>query len=199
MPIVDEQIKTFSFGSENKHLKIENGYLEFDGGKIILDTVTDIKYGVEPIQVDMFYIGRRFVIDLKSKENQVKIILKSYFDYHKTYFYEVFNRILKTIWKETTIRLIDESIETILQGGELAVGKCKISKDGILYSNHLITWADLTYQKKYEMITINCKSNPKIWTNMYFLQDYNVDVLKHILDWVYEYEGLQEIEDHRLE
>jgi hypothetical protein len=187
-------IKLTSFSNSDKLLKIEDNALQFDSAKIQLQSVKEFKYGIEPIQVDMFFVGRKFIIDLKSNEENIKIIFKSYFGFSKNYFNNLFNNILNKIWQETAVRISDDSIEKVLKGETIVVGKCQVFRLGIKINNFLISWHDLTYKLNYNRLTINCKSNSTVWTNLYYIKDYNVDVLMAILDWLYKHQGLEEIE-----
>jgi hypothetical protein len=188
-----QEIKTSSFGRVNKRLKISDGKLVFISHQIDLQSVTHFKYGVEPIQVDMFYVGRKLVIELKSDEH-VKIVFKSYFGFSWKDFSILYGNILSEVWQDTAIRIFDESIESLRRGETVTVGKCALSREGISFDNFKINLRDLSYQKNYNKLTLNSKSNAKIFTNLYYLEDYNVDVLMAVLDWIYKSDGLQELE-----
>jgi hypothetical protein len=188
-----QEIKTSSFGRVNKWLKISDGKLVFISKQIDLQSVTHFKYGVEPIQFDMFNVGRKLTIELRSDEC-VKIVFKSYFGFSWKYFSLLYGNILSEIWQDTAARIFDESIDSLRRGEMITVGKCSLGRDGIFFANFRINLRDLSYQKNYNKLTLNSKSNAKIFTNLYYLEDYNVDVLMAVLDWIYKKDGLQELE-----
>jgi len=190
---LEELIKITSFSKPDKILKILKDELIYDSSTINFNEVNCFKYGTEPIQLDMFHIGRRYVIDLKAEEKQVKIIFKSYFGISKTYFTNMFQEIINRIWKDVATRIIESTINTLVERGELKIGKCLITNKGIIISDILIPWIDLSYQKNYDRLTLNSKTNSKLWTNLYYLQDYNVDVLMVVLDWIFKENGLDEL------
>jgi hypothetical protein len=191
---LNERIKYSSFSSPDKELVIQGNELLFDFKKIKLDDVTEFKYGIEPIQVDMFSVGRKYIIDLKSKDEKVVIVFKSYFGLSKAYFDSLFNRTLIELWNGTAVRISDESINKIINGDSIVIGKCIVSLQGITYNNFLICWNDLIYQKRYNSLTISSRSNANAWTNLYYTQVYNVDVVMTVIDWIFKYDGLKEIE-----
>lgn len=57
-------IKVSSFGDVDKTVEIENNILTFNNQSILLSEVREIKYGIEPLRLDMFYVGRKYFIDL---------------------------------------------------------------------------------------------------------------------------------------
>jgi hypothetical protein len=88
---------------------------------------------------------------------------------------------------------VDESIDIIRNRQSLDIGKCQVSERGITWSGKLIQWSDLSYQKNYNRLTINSKSNLKVYTNLYYLENFNVDVLLGILHWIYKGDGIQQL------
>ena len=61
-----------------------------------------------------------------------------------------------------------------------------VKKDGILLYNFLIEWDDLVYQKNYNRLTINSRSNTKIWANLHYTETDNVQLLMSFLEWKFE-------------
>ena len=188
-----ELIKTNSLSSEKNQINIQDNILEFDNYRIDLNSITEMKYGLEPISFYKFYVGRKYKIELKNSDNVKSIILRSYFGLSSKYFHKVFTEILNNIWKYTGVRLVNEAIESLKSGNSVTAGKCLITPEGVTFKNILVNWDNLVYQKNYGRITLTDKSNHKHWTNLYYLEAYNTDVLSHILDWAYKQEGIKEL------
>jgi hypothetical protein len=144
--------------------------------------VHSIKYGYAPIQLDMYTIGSRYTIDLKTNDQQLLLSFKSYFGIKKHRQYRKFASLLDSIWDSTVTRLTDEMFAHCQANKPFNIGNCIISPDGITYKNFLITWNDLTYQANYNKLTLNSKSNDKVWTNLYYLETYNIHPLRYFLD-----------------
>jgi hypothetical protein len=189
---MEEIIKLTSFGRANQQLLIRDGALTFDHSSIDLQSVTGLQYGVAAIRLDMFSIGRKYLIALRTKDDVSKIVFKSYMGVSRNYFDRIYKQILDEIWEETILRLIENAINAIRKGETWTIGKCNVYMDGILYGKELIQWADLSYQKNYNRLTINSKSNPKVYTNLYYLENFNVDVLIGILHWIYHENVIEE-------
>lgn len=186
----EEFIKITSFGKKEKKVHIIGNLLTYDKKTINLDDVTEMRYGVKPYQIYRFYIGWNYCIDLKTKDAQIKIEFISFLKFSINYFNELIQRIIKKIWSYTMPRIVNESINKIISGQVIQVDKYQLSKQGINWNNKQIAWCDLNYQKNYDRLTINSKSNIKIWTNIYYLELYNADVIVYVCDWVIKQDGL---------
>jgi hypothetical protein len=194
--VLDEFIKTSPFTQNSIKFKVTKKEITFGEKKLTLSKVTELRYGMEPIQFDMFNVGRKYIIELKTSNEQLTIILKSYFTFSKKYFFDLYTRIINSIWENTGFRIINESIEQIIKGHSITIGNCTISTEGIFFNNNLTEWNNLSYQKNYDRITLNNKSNYKLWTNLYYIETNNIIILSGILDWIYQHEGLKEIQNN---
>jgi hypothetical protein len=87
------------------------------------------------------------------------------------------------------VRLLDEMTERIEKGETVIVDKCHVMNDGIRYKGFLITWSDLSFQINYNRLTLNSKSDTTVWTNLYFVETYNVQVLMYFLERKFEPEA----------
>jgi hypothetical protein len=167
----------------NDRISVKAGYLIVRESSISLHTITAIKFGWLPIRLDMFRVGDRYVLELKNQDQKCSINLRSYFGIGHDRQHERFNLLLNKIWDNTVTRLFNEMKIKLTAGESVKVGKCFISGAGISYKKFLITWEDLLYQKNYNRLTLNSKSNPSIWTNLYYTETYNVHVLIEYLEW----------------
>ncbi|MFD2246245.1 hypothetical protein [Pontibacter ruber] len=198
---VDEVIRTNSFGDEHVPIRIGKGTIVFNGKEIRLEEVTGIKTGLQLIQLYIFPIGRKYLIALKTPTDQLDIVFRSYFRIDNDYFDGLFDEILDEIWDPITDRLLEESIKLITDGGVVVVGNCRVDREGVAVITDaalskkfdLIPWSDLDYDMKHDRLVISSKSDHQVWTNLYFLDTWNVDILTAILDWVFEENGLAEL------
>lgn len=167
-------------------ISVTGNDLVYYNQKIALTDVTAIKFGWLPIRLDMFRIGGRYVVELKTVDQKIRMNFRSYFGLFRKRQYERFNTLLDVIRDATIVRLINEMVADIDSGQTVAVGKCAVRADGILLKNFFITWEDLFYQRNYNRLTINSNSRADIWTNLYYTETDNVHVLMQFLDWKFD-------------
>jgi hypothetical protein len=191
---MDQQIRLSSFGIGSHDLKIIKDNIILDGLLIDLNDVGEIKFAVTGIQFDMFTVGRNFHIELKADEKKIRLDLKCFFGIREKYFAGLYQSILNEIWELTVVRLFHQYVENILDGSNYRIGNCVLLREGISLKNEFIGWRDMAYEVKYDRITLNHKSNPKLWSNIYFFETYNSQVLRFVLDWVFLEKGLEELE-----
>ncbi|HEU5147958.1 MAG TPA: hypothetical protein VFT90_14630 [Chryseosolibacter sp.] len=154
--------------------------------KIRLSDVIAIKFGWKPIRLDMYRIGGRYVVELKTLDKKIKLDFPYYFGIFKKRQEDNFEKLTDAIWDITVVRLLNTMIEDINGGKSVRIDKCTVNVEGILYNDFLIRWEDLSYQKNYNRLTINSKSNTKVWTNLYYTEVDNVHVLMQYLEWKFE-------------
>ena len=167
-------------------LTVADDHLSYHGKKILLSDVTAIRFGWLPIRFYHFTIGSKWMLVLKTTEQEVKINYPSYFGIFQDRQHEKFNTLLNVIWDSTVQRLFDTMIDEIDNGKIITIGKCTVSKDGISLYNFLIVWDDLVYQKNYNRLTINSRSRSDIWTNLHYTETDNVQLLMSFLEWKFE-------------
>jgi hypothetical protein len=187
---VNQHIKTTSFGKERVPVVISGNAIRFGDQFIALDNVDEMKYGVAPVEVDMFVVGRRFVLELKSKDRRVEMVLTSWFGVSRGYFLKVYSQILELIWDKTMIRIASNAIDSLIKGESVHFDKCTIDRRGVTVKTALIPWHDLTYQRLFNKLVINSRSRNDLWINLYYLESYNTEVAVSILEWVYQQDGL---------
>lgn len=198
---MNEIIKVSSLGEKNKRLIIDDKVFSFNDQKIPFNQVTGLKYGVSLMPFYRFSVGRKYHIGLKTPTDQVDLVLRSYFRMSNSYLQSIYNQIIELIWEPVTDQLLSQSMDLLLTGQTFGVGNCRISKAGIVINKdagltkkpQLISWDDLSYEEKYDRLVLNSKNNQSIWTNLYFLDNWNVDILMAILDWLYKEDGLAEL------
>ena len=167
----------------NNSLAVVDGNLVYGNRRVELASITHIRFGWLPIRLEMFRLGDRYLLKLRTAETKVNINIRSLFGFESKKRYEQFNHLLNVIWEDTVRRLFYEMKEKVLRGEIVTTGKCEISERGILLKGFLITWDDLLYQKNYNRLTLNSKSDRTVWTNLYYTETDNVQVLIEFLDW----------------
>lgn len=166
----------------NKATSIVDGYLIANDKRISLESVTGMKYGWMPIRLDMYTIGSRYLLELTSPDQIVQVNFRSWFGIQKENQNARFSALMDAIWEATVVRLLNEMVDRINEGVTVHVGQCDINVSGIMLRTFQVPWDDLSYQKNYNKLTINSKSNASVWTNLYYTETSNVHILKYFLD-----------------
>lgn len=191
-----ETIKLSSLGKKNKALLISEETIQFSGKTIRREEITELKYGLSALVFYRFLVGRKHHIGFKTPTEQVNIIFKSYFGIAEEYFTDLCNQIIDEVWERATDKIWNKNKNLLIAGGVMLVGNCQVSKNGVFINQKqkLISWEDLHYEIKYDRLVLNHKSNDNVWTNLYFKDTWNIDILIALLDWITKENGLAEVQ-----
>ena len=198
LPEINQKIKLSSFGRTEQILLLDDKSISFAGNALELREITHFKFGVNVLHIGMFVVGRKYQILIKTPSARLKLAFRSYFKISNSYFNHLFHQIVNGVWLRIGDRLLAEMIEAIKAGKELKFGTCTVSKTGITLNKnaknpqkkYFISWDDLSYEKKYNRLVLNSKKDVRRWANLYYQDNYNVDVLIEFLDWIYKEDGL---------
>lgn len=197
-----EEVKASSFGEKNIPLLIDNEIIRFQEKEIQWKKITEIKYWISAIEFYKFPIGRKYHIGLKTSVEKIDIIFKSYFGIGNSYFSNLCTQIIDEIWEPIIENILKMGTDKLSNGGAIQFGHCQISREGvhitkgnmISKSQKLIEWKDFEYEKKYDKLVLNSKKDQSIWTNLYFEDCWNIEVLMAFLDWITKEDGLEAIQ-----
>ncbi|MDQ3292514.1 MAG: hypothetical protein M3Q05_14600 [Bacteroidota bacterium] len=192
---MNEKVKVSSFVGKNKALIITEDTIQFENLIIQREEVTEIIYDIQAIVFYRFNIGRKYHIGLKTPNQHLNLLFRSYFGINREYFTDLCNRIIDKIWEKTTDQIWARKKQLLLAGGVVQVGNCQISKTGIVLTKQQkqIPWENLHYEVLYNRVVLNHKNDPTIFTNLYFVNTWNIDILIALLDWITKENGLAEL------
>jgi len=199
---IRKQVKINSFGGKKHALHLDDNVFSFNATTISLQQITHFKFGMQVMQVGMFLVGRKYQVSFKTPTQQVDLVFRSYFKIGNKYFDKLFYKIINGIWLRIGDRLLEQAIKEIMSGGIIAVGNCAANRKGITLNldagftkkQYLIPWPDVSYDKMFDRLVINSKSNNRIWMKLPYLEHWNVDVLTELLEWIFKEGGLSELE-----
>lgn len=199
---MNEAVRTNSFKGKDKTLLIDEELIQFRDKEIERSKVSGLRYWISAIEFYKFPIGRKYHIGLRTENEQIDIIFKSYFGVGNAYFTDLCSRIIDEVWEPLIAQIMNSAVDLLIAGEEVQFGHCTVSKDGVLITKDnaiakkqsLISWADLHYQKNYDRLVLNSKSDHRLWTNLYFQESWNIEILMALLDWITKEDGLQEIQ-----
>ena len=186
---MQQYIRLSSLAIARHEIKIDEQRISFQGKDLDLQSVTGWLYAVTPIELDMFTVGRKYVIQLRTDEEEFHIVLKDVFGISRQYFARLYEEIIDALWVSVSGRLTDELVGKLKEGSVVKIGNCEVSRAGIELKGFLVRWADMSWQRNYNRLTINSKSNQSVWTNLYYAETYNTDILMNLLRWVFNERG----------
>ena len=195
---MNEAIKLNSFGPKNQVLLINREVIQFNHQTLLRKDIIGIKQYASALQFYRFRVGEQHYLGLKTATTQIDILLTCYFNIDQDYFIDLENRITEEIWEQTTDQIWLTYKNTLLHNGVITVGNCQISRPGILLhrdnalspKQELITWPALQYEVLHDRLVLNNQSDYAVYTNLYFKDTWNVDVLIALLDWITQENGL---------
>ena len=92
-----------------------------------IEAPTQIRYGVSPIEIDMFTIGTNFKIQLKDiHSNQFNISIKSYLGIGKDRKYELYESLIDNLWDRFFSQSFADMIANWENGETLEIGELRI-------------------------------------------------------------------------
>jgi hypothetical protein len=200
--IIHEKIKVHSLGERKHLLLVDESVISFRDQKLSLQDVTHFKFGLRAIQVYRFTLGWQYQLSIVTPSDYLEIKLTVLFKIQNQYFTALSHQIVDAIWPPIGERLFKRTVALLKAGGKWDVGNCQFSKAGIIITQstgfsrkqYQLPWTEVSYEKKYDRLVINSKYTPGIWTNLYFLEHWNVDIAMNILDWLLEEDGINQLD-----
>ena len=165
------------------NISLQNDQLTIDGDTINCDDVRAIKFCYEPIRLEFWPIGTKYSFGFVTEDIHIVTSFKCWLGINAKRQHARYKELINGVWDSIVIRLYHELVHLVEDGHSAPVGPCTITPAGIIYSGFLITWDDLSFQVNYNRLTISSKSNPAIWTNLYYNEVYNVYPLRYFLEW----------------
>ncbi len=198
---MNEAIKLHSFGPKNKVLLINKEVIKFNRQTIVRKDIIGIKQYASALQFYRFRVGEQHYLGLKTATAQIDILLSCYFNIDQDYFIDLESRIIEEIWEQTTDQIWLAQKNTLINNGVVTVGNCQINQQGIfLNKDHALTpkqqqikWAELQYEVLHDRLVLNNQNDYAVYTNLYFKNTWNIDVLISLLDWITQENGLGEM------
>ena len=200
-PFLSGNIKLNALARKQHRIFLDEEKIAFGETEINLSHISDLKFGLSLMQFYRFSLGTKYLLSFKSPVSEINLVFRNYLELEKKYFNTLYYQILNAVWDQTADRLFAEKIQQLKSDKGLIVGNCVFQLSGItIYRQNLfsakeefIAWEDLIYHKNYNRLSIYSKRNSQIWTNLFYTEIWNVDLLIPILDWLYEQNGLAEL------
>lgn len=190
---MNKLIRQWSLGKPDKSLIIENQSLHYQGKSIDLLKVDTLLYSLEPIQFDMFYVGRKYKIVLAHEKEEIKIVFKTFFRIRNNYFHKLYCEIIDAIWTDTGARLCDQWLQRISDDELVEVGPIFLSLKGILYKGELYEWSGISFQENYNRIIVFSKTDTRFWISLLYSEVANTFILSNLLRFLIREKGFEKL------
>ncbi len=182
--------------NESRSFKVGRRTLMIEKDQIFWDTKIDrnkvhtpieIRYGVAPIQIDMFTLGSNYKIELRNQDkSKITIPFRVYFGLKRQEKVTGFDVVLKHIWEEFFEKRFDDLID-LWEGGEsLKIGKFLIDQSSITKESFgtviTLDFDDIIVEERIDSLVLNSKSDSTKYMTAQYLEDWNWPLLYNILE-----------------
>jgi alpha-D-ribose 1-methylphosphonate 5-triphosphate synthase subunit PhnG len=196
-PKFEEKVRLHPFGVRKYLLSVDHHGLSFRDQSLAFDQVTDLRFGAEAIPFYRSSVGVTYQINLKASRRQLNIVFRSFFGLMEDFYTTLYNEVVACIWERVSDRLVQEKMDLLQAGRAFEVGDCTVSKAGVTLKistgfskkAYVVPWDDLTYEKLYNRLVLNSKSNQQIYTSLHYMETWNVDIFMALLDRLYHPDG----------
>lgn len=182
--------------NESRSFKVGRRTLMIEKDQIFWDTKIDrnsvhtpieIRYGVAPIQVDMFTLGSNYKIELRNQDkSKITIPFRVYFGLKRKEKVTGFDVVLKHIWEEFFEKRFDDLID-LWEGGEsLKIGKFLIDQGSITKESFgtavTLEFDDIQIEERIDSLVLSSESDSRKYMTIQYLEDWNWPLLYNILE-----------------
>jgi len=149
-----------------------------------------IMYGNKPIEIYEFTVGYNYLIQvLTEKSEKISLGFKTYFGIDKSLKFKSFNEAFNTIWDHHMIHVYNELLNDFNRGSildfsnqyELSQGGLRVKSKDIKFD-----FEEIQLEKRFDHFKINSKNSPNKFTNVYYLNTWNAEILRMILESIIE-------------
>lgn len=147
---------------------------------------TKIRFGISPIEFDMFTIGSKFKIELKNEKNEIfKIALNSYFGIGRKRKYQLYDQIVDVIWNNYFAEPFGNLLRDWENGQTISVGKYDIDSYGITRKVGVrginMSFEEMELLPRFDHLLVNSKVNSNKYLKLIYLDDWNWPLINDIL------------------
>lgn len=192
-PTAEFVFQANSLRSRESKLTLSNDCVTYEGKSLKTDELTSIRYGIKPLQFDMFNTGAVYLVDLKDiHRNEINIRLKSYFFMKRKLYNELFENISDIVWEKISPKLISDKLTLLENRQSFSIGDCEVREEGIYVNKKdLIGWHECYMQKNYDRLVINSRTNSKLYAVLPYAEYWDVFILISIFEHIMDPSGIR--------
>ena len=178
---------SFKIGNRELHIEPSKIYWENQLLDNLIEQPTQIRYGIAPIQLDMFTIGTNFKIQLRNEKNdRFNISLKSYFGIGRDNKFQLYEQIADSVWDNFFAMPFSELVEKWENGETIEVAKFLIDAKGITkkLGPHEINFSfdEVKLLPRFDHLLINSKLKDDKFMKLNYLDHWNWPLVNEIIN-----------------
>jgi hypothetical protein len=180
-------VNVFKIGNRELHIEPSKIYWENQLFDNLIEQPTEIRYGIAPIELDMFNIGTNFKIQLQNEKNdRLNISLKSYFGIDRSKKHQLYEQIADAIWDNFFAVPFAELVEKWENGKTIEVANFLIDLNGITKKlgphNITMNFDEMKLFPRFDHLLINSKVKTHKFMKLHYLDHWNWPLVNEIIN-----------------
>tara|TARA_Y100001972_G_scaffold129251_1_gene195716 strand:- start:1486 stop:2172 length:687 start_codon:yes stop_codon:yes gene_type:complete len=186
-----EYPQKFEVGANRKLTILDNEIIYYNGIRTLRTAQPEsLRFGPLPIDVYHFRIGYSYRIELMTEhQSLITIPFNTYFGIGRRKTYEKYQDAVDAIWEHSFQKIYEETIEAFNEGMDIIFSdKYTVCGEGLMLTkrNELIPYEEMQIQDRFEDFVVNSKTDPKLYTTVSYLKDWNWMMLHSLLTGILE-------------
>lgn len=156
--------------------------------KMPLADIAAVRYGYENLVFYRFRFGTRYQIELKDHQGkQLAIKFRSHL-FNTDTTSQVYLSILDQLWASVLDGKVQHLFTQWQAGQTIRIGNVTVTPEGVYLEKkeQLIPWSSCSLRESFHYFSVNSTSNPKTYTNVYYLKEWDGVVLFALLEMILE-------------
>lgn len=180
---MNSQVNIYKVGNKGLHIGETKIFWENQLFDSVIEHPTQIRYGIAPIELDMFTIGRNFKIQLRNEnDDRLNISLKSYFGIRKARKHQLYEQIADEIWDQFFATPLAELIYNWENGQKIIIGNFEIDNSSVTCTRGITRRFDeMQLLPRFDHLLINSSEQHDKYMKLNYLEDWNWPLVNEIL------------------
>ncbi|MCU7616570.1 hypothetical protein NZ698_05125 [Chryseobacterium sp. PBS4-4] len=178
------------FDNRKRQLILDKNFIKFENKDrkgdlftvINKEDITGIRYGIQFINGYSFYIGREYLIYIKTISNhEIKINFKLFYGRKLQEKHQLFYDIIDELWNNYLDDLSQSYLNKIISGENFELCGVQFLTDKIKFNNKELLFKNLEIKKYKHHYLIYSNQNEYQNKMLYYLKDENAVILSNLL------------------
>jgi hypothetical protein len=194
---IEIQIKRSFLDFFKRRLCINQENISYEKKSIACANVKEVRYGIIQMYINGIKANRMYEIGIKGNTDKpIRISFQSarLFVTNKK-MEETYHSIVNCIWKNISLRLVNEAIQNLENGKSFVMEKIEVQPKGILMQinpwfgkkeTYFVEWKNLLKSEHEGSLTIYSRENKKVKLKLNFQKDWNTPVLASLLEYLWK-------------
>jgi hypothetical protein len=183
---MSSKVEIFKIGNKQLNIDESKVYWEnklFEGA---IEHPTELRYGTQPIELDMFTIGTSHRIELRNaNKEKLTISVKSYFGIRRREKFSLYQQIADMIWDNFFEKPFEKIVTDWESGQTISIGRFIIDQNGLTKKGGsdgiTMSFDEIQMFHRYDHLLINSKIKVDKFMKLMYLEDWNWPIIHEIL------------------